>query len=103
MTTSHARREDADGIITVTFTRDDKLNAVSPEMFDVIAGAVHDLAHHDDARVLVITGEGRYFTSGLDITSMRANLGEGADGVVRGSNIRRQYRDEARYDLFDEI
>jgi enoyl-CoA hydratase len=103
MTTSHARREDADGIITVTFTRDDKLNAVSPKMFDVIAGAVHDLAHLDEVRVLVITGEGRYFTSGLDITSMRANLGEGTDGVVRGSNIRRQYRDEAHHDLFDEI
>jgi len=103
MTTSHARREDAEGIITVTFTRDDKLNAVSPEMFEVIAGAVHDLAHRDDARVLVITGEGRYFTAGLEIASMSTHLGEGTDGVVRGSNIRRQYRDEAHHDLFDEI
>jgi enoyl-CoA hydratase len=101
--TGHARREDADGVITVTFTRDDKLNALSPEMFEVIDGAVHDLAHRDDARVLVITAEGRYFTSGLDITSMSTHLGEGTDGVVRGSNIRRQYREEAHHDLFDEL
>ena len=40
MSTTQARREEADGIVTVTFTRDEKLNAVSPEMLDVIAGAV---------------------------------------------------------------
>jgi enoyl-CoA hydratase len=103
MTTSQARREDADGIITVTFTRDEKLNAVTPEMFEVIATAVDDLGNDDDRRVLVFTGEGRYFTAGLDITSMRLNIGEGTDGVVRGSNLRRQYRYEAHHDLFDEI
>jgi len=103
MTTTHARREDEHGIITVTFTRDEKLNAITPEMFDVITTAVNDLANDDDKRVLVLTGEGRYFTAGLDITTMRLNVGEGTDGVVRGSNLRRQYRDEAHHDLFDEI
>ena len=38
--TSHARRDDSDGIITVTFTRDEKRNAVSREMFDVLQTAV---------------------------------------------------------------
>jgi len=103
MTSSQARRDDGDGVITVTFTRDGKLNALTPEMFDVLSDAVHDLVHRDEARVLLITAEGRYFTSGLDITSMRADLGTGTDGVVRGSNIRRQYRDEAHHDLFDAI
>jgi enoyl-CoA hydratase/carnithine racemase len=72
-------------------------------MFEAIAQAVEDLANRDENRVLVITAEGRYFTSGIDITSMRENLGEGTDGVVRGSNLRRQYRDEAHHDLFDAI
>jgi enoyl-CoA hydratase/carnithine racemase len=103
MITSHARREDVDGVATVTFTRDEKLNAVSPEMLDVLAEALHDLAHDDDLRVLVITGEGRYFTAGLDITSMASDLGVGKDGVVRGSTIRLQYREAARHDLFDDI
>lgn len=103
MPTSHARRDDAGGVITVTFTRDDKLNAVSPQMFGVLAEAVGDLAEHDDARVLVIAAEGRYFTAGIDLTGVRGNLGEGTDGVVRGSNMRRQYRASAHHDLFDEI
>ena len=51
----------------------------------------------------MITGEGRYFTSGLDFASLRTNVGEGTDGIVRGSNIRRQYRAEAHHDLFDEL
>ncbi len=100
---SHARREDVDGVITVTFTRDAALNAMSPQMFEMIADAVDDLERRDEHRVLVITGEGRYFTAGIDIASMRENLGEGTDGTVRGSNLRRQYRDEARHDLYDAI
>jgi enoyl-CoA hydratase/carnithine racemase len=97
------RREDVHGVVTVTFTRDAKRNAVSPEMFAMVEGAVRDLGDRDDLRVLVITAEGRYFTSGLDYASLHLNIGEGTDGVVRGSNIRRQYRDNAHHDLFDEI
>jgi enoyl-CoA hydratase len=47
MATTHARRDDGDGIVTVTFTRDEKLNAVSPEMYDLIASALEDLATRD--------------------------------------------------------
>jgi enoyl-CoA hydratase len=103
MSTSEARRDDVDGVVTVTFTRDAKMNAVTPEMFEVLATAVRDLGDQDHLRVLVITAEGRYFTSGLDYASLRTNVGEGTDGVIRGSNIRRQYRAEAHHDLFDEI
>jgi enoyl-CoA hydratase/carnithine racemase len=101
--TDEARREEADGVVTITFTRDSKRNAVTPAMFDVLDGAVRDLGDRDDLRVLVITGEGRFFTSGLDFASLRLNVGEGTDGIVRGSNMRRQYRAEAHHDLFDEI
>src|SRR5688500_17091225 len=100
---SDIRREDADGVITVTFTRDEKLNAVNAEMFAVLAAAVDDLATKDDKRVLVIAAEGRYFTSGLDFADMAPNPGLGSDGVVRGSNLRRHYRVHGQHDLYDEI
>jgi len=103
MSEHEARRDDGDGVVTVTFTRDHKMNAVTPEMFAVLAGAVRDLGDRDDLRVLVITGEGRYFTSGLDFASLRLDIGTGTDGTVRGSNMRRQYRADAQHDLFDEI
>jgi len=88
----HARREDANGVITVTFTRDDKLNAVSPEMFGALEEAVRDLAERDEHRVLVITGEGRYFTAGLDIGGLQGPLGEGTDGVVPRAGASRSVR-----------
>jgi len=102
-TADEVRREDVDGVVTVTFTRDRSRNAVTPGMFEVLYGAVRDLGDRDDLRVLVITGEGRFFTSGLDFASLRLSVGEGTDGIVRGSNMRRQYRAEAHHDLFDEI
>src|SRR5436190_10722309 len=103
MSTDEIRRDDHDGVVTLTFTRDDKMNAMTPAMFDVIETAVRDLGDRDDVRVLVITAEGRFFTSGLDISGLRPDVGTGTDGTVRGSNIRRQYRAEAYHDLFDEI
>ena len=89
------RRDDAEGVITVTFTRDDKRNAVSGAMFDVLERAVADLADDPAQRVLVITAEGRYFTSGIDIAELVA--------VAEGGAGRRQYRRQAHHDLYDEI
>lgn len=60
------RRDDADAIITVTFTREAKRNAVTPSMWDVLRQAVRDLGDDDAQRVLVITAEGSYLTSGFD-------------------------------------
>jgi enoyl-CoA hydratase len=96
-----ARRTDDDGIVTVTFTRDDKLNAINYEMLAVLEEAAHDLNELDHLRVLVITGEGRYFTSGRDIADVDAPLGLGTDGVVRDSTARRQYRTDGKQDFFD--
>jgi enoyl-CoA hydratase/carnithine racemase len=98
-----ARRDDADGVITVTFTRDEKLNAVSPGMMDLLRHAAADLAERDDLRVLVITAAGRYFTAGLDIETLQQQHWESEDGIVRGSNVRRRYRSQADHDFFDEL
>jgi enoyl-CoA hydratase/carnithine racemase len=99
----HARRDDEDGIVYVTFTRPEKRNAVSLEMFEVIREAVVDLRDQDDLRVLVLRAEGDYFTGGKDVADLRVNVGEGTDGIVRGSNMRSQYRTEADHDLFDAL
>jgi enoyl-CoA hydratase len=88
------RRTDAGGVITLTFTRDSKLNAVSDEMIDVMRVAVGDLADDESARALLITAEGRYFTAGKDISQMGA---QPASGVA----LRRNYR--RLHELFDEI
>lgn len=88
------RRDDADGIITLTFTRDHKLNAVSDEMLDVMRVAVADLGDEESNRALVITAEGRYFTAGKDIGQM-------GEHSPSGVALRRDYRH--LHELFDEL
>ena len=88
------RRTDVDGVITVTFTRDRKLNAVTDEMLDVMRQAAVDLGDDESIRVLVITAEGRYFTAGKDIGQM----GRHSDSGVA---LRRNYR--RLHELFDEL
>ena len=93
---THVRRSESDGVLTITFTSDDKLNAVDLEMMRALRQAASDLAERTDLRVLVITAEGRYFTAGMDAARMERDIGVGADGVYRGSVMRRQYRESPR-------
>lgn len=61
--------EHADGVSTITLNRPDKLNAMDPPM---VVGLIDTLAAVDaepSTRVVVITGAGRGFCAGGDITS----------------------------------
>jgi enoyl-CoA hydratase len=104
-------RADADGIVTLTFTRPEKLNAVSPQMWNFIRDTLDEFAGRDDLRVMVITAEGRYFTAGNDQVQRDDLLGRSGppiwfrDGVnideILKINIRREYR--RLHLLFDEL
>jgi enoyl-CoA hydratase len=58
-----------DGLVaTITMSRPEALNALTPGLLDELAGAL-DAAGADDAvRVIVLTGEGRAFSAGVDLT-----------------------------------
>jgi enoyl-CoA hydratase/carnithine racemase len=51
----------------LTFSRPDKLNALTFDAYADLRDAVTELPQRGDARVLVITGEGRGFCSGGDV------------------------------------
>jgi 2-(1,2-epoxy-1,2-dihydrophenyl)acetyl-CoA isomerase len=57
------------GVRTITLNRPERLNAIDPELADALPHAVDEASRADDVRVLVITGAGRGFCSGLDISS----------------------------------
>jgi len=59
----------AGGIRTITLNRPERLNAIDPELADALPRAVDEASRADDVRVVVITGAGRGFCSGLDISS----------------------------------
>jgi enoyl-CoA hydratase/carnithine racemase len=58
----------AEGVMTITLNRPDKLNAFTPAMRDAMIGAF-DRADADDAiRVVIVTGAGRGFCAGADLS-----------------------------------
>ena len=61
---------DEHGIATVTFTRPDKLNALTFESYADLRDLLAELPNRDDVKVLVITGTGRGFCSGGDVNEI---------------------------------
>jgi 2-(1,2-epoxy-1,2-dihydrophenyl)acetyl-CoA isomerase len=59
----------ADGIRTITLDRPDRLNAVNGALAASFVAAMDDAARDDAVRVVVITGAGRAFCAGLDLSA----------------------------------
>lgn len=60
-------------VVTITFNRPEKLNAMSSLMFDEIRDAFDRAADDTDVRCIVVAGAGKGFCSGADLTDP-ANL-----------------------------
>jgi enoyl-CoA hydratase/carnithine racemase len=56
------------GIAVLTLTKPDKLNAVSAQSIDEIEAAFDALDRDDGVRAVIMTGEGRGFCAGADIS-----------------------------------
>ncbi|MDF2957989.1 MAG: Enoyl-CoA hydratase/carnithine racemase [Candidatus Alkanophagales archaeon MCA70_species_1] len=62
--------KDAEGVATITLNRPEALNAFNMKMFEELAAAVSDVRSDRDVKVVIITGAGRAFSSGIDITML---------------------------------
>lgn len=60
---------DDDGVLVATLDRPDRLNAFNGPLRKSIKQMIDEVAVDDAVRVLVITGEGRGFCSGADLTA----------------------------------
>ncbi|MFM7067897.1 MAG: enoyl-CoA hydratase/isomerase family protein [Actinomycetes bacterium] len=64
------RCDDADGVRVLTFQRPDALNAFNQTLWYATAAALEDAATNDDLRCVVLTGSGRAFSAGQDLTEL---------------------------------
>lgn len=61
----------ADGIATITLNRPDKLNAWTPAMQSSIKSALVEAANDTNVRAIVVTGAGRGFCAGADMSGLQ--------------------------------
>lgn len=78
--TEHIKIERKDGVLTLTFARPDKKNALTNAMYGVLADSLIAAETDPSARVVVLRGEGDMFTSGNDVGEFAAI----AAGAVQG-------------------
>ncbi len=82
----------ADGILTIRLNRPDALNAFRPEMLIGIAKLVERANTAPDVSVLVLEGEGRAFSAGVDLKVLQNETPQaGKIGNVFDEAARRAY------------
>jgi enoyl-CoA hydratase/carnithine racemase len=70
MTFETIRYEVGDRIATITFDRPDRLNALSPAMIRELRQAYADAEADDDVWIIIVTGNGRAFCAGADVSEI---------------------------------
>jgi len=76
---------DLDGYVaTVTLNRPDKLNAVTPTLYNELRTAMDALGKDDAVRVIILTGAGKGFCAGADMGRLTEFAGgSGIDALAR--------------------
>src|ERR1700758_3135669 len=72
------------GVATITLNRPEKRNAISFELIDDLLRALGEVAR-SDAIVLIVTGAGKAFCSGLDLDNLKALLGRSPEQNLKDS------------------
>ena len=89
MTSPHIRRELVDRVMTLTFDRPDQLNRCSVQTLAEFGEALDEANSNDDVAAVIVTGAGRAFCAGTDLSGgegsfdAAASIGEVIDGVPR--------------------
>lgn len=78
-----------DGIAQLTLNRPDKLNSFTQAMHDEVRHALHKVAADKSVRVFVLTGAGRGFCAGQDLSDRAVE--PGARPVDLGDSVEKNY------------
>jgi enoyl-CoA hydratase/carnithine racemase len=69
-------------VALIKLNRPNRMNAISSEMLGLLGDALKDIDDDPEIRVIVVTGEGRGFCSGLDMKDATAGKGIGGSGTL---------------------
>ena len=89
----------ADRVATITLNRPDKLNAWTATMDREVRAAMEEAERDDGVRVIVLTGAGRGFCAGADISLLSTAAERGLDKKRRAQALAGTKRKGARPDF----
>jgi methylglutaconyl-CoA hydratase len=72
------------GVATITLNRPDKRNAISFELIGDLLGALKEV-ETSDAIVLILTGAGKAFSSGMDLDNLKTLIGRSPEQNLQDS------------------
>jgi methylglutaconyl-CoA hydratase len=72
------------GVATITLNRPDKRNAISFELIDDLLRALQEV-ETSDAIVLIVTGAGKAFSSGMDLDNLKSLIGKSPEQNLKDS------------------
>jgi len=61
--------EEANGILTITFNRPKRKNAMNPDLYIDLISALRFARTRETVRVMILTGAGDYYSSGNDLSN----------------------------------
>ena len=80
--TTLIREEPGGGVVLLRFNRPERLNALDEFLVHEFLQACSDIAAEPDARVVILTGAGRGFCSGIDVRESGPRILEATDPAI---------------------
>jgi len=79
--------EIADEVATLTLNRPDKLNCLNAAILHEMSAALTDLNKNEEVKALILTGAGRSFCSGADLSEQPYGTDKNQPGISRAEHI----------------
>ncbi len=79
--------EVADNVATITLYRPDKLNAFTNRMLKEMIAAFDEIDADDDVRAVIVTGAGRAFCAGADLSGGGETFAKGGSDVAAKTGV----------------
>jgi enoyl-CoA hydratase/carnithine racemase len=76
------REAPSDGVVLLRFNRPERLNALNEELVGELQQALATLATEYDVRVVILTGAGRGFCSGIDVRNFGPSMLDANDPAI---------------------
>ncbi|MEE8337567.1 MAG: enoyl-CoA hydratase-related protein [Dehalococcoidia bacterium] len=83
---------DEHGVMLITFNRPEQMNSLSAGLTEGLLGALQRASEDDEVRAVVITGNGRAFCAGAEVTGASDPSSSGGEGTRPSRHARLDHR-----------